>query len=82
MWYGGVTKMERVYGWECGWRGWVGRVKWVVDGDIGRCMVIGMCGGVRGVCTHTYIHNKISLNRPTTGPTLSCPFREAVGVGS
>ena len=28
------------------------------------------------------ISNKTSLNRPTTAPTLSGPFREEVGLGS
>ena len=31
-------------------------------------------------CTYTY--SKISLNRPTTGPTINGPFREVVGLGN
>ena len=32
------------------------------------------------ICSHTY--NKVTLNLPTMGPTLSGPFMEVVGLGN
>ena len=38
--------------------------------------------GERGFTVCIYIYNKRNSNRLTMGPTVSGPFREAVGLGS